>query len=94
MKQTMIGNTNQVLQTLMNDMIEPCIFALAVKTGGILEFDLPTIISATTMIHQLAPKLGFIPEFLTTWSDSKKQMKRVQDFLMINEVQQDLVTRK
>ena len=40
-----------VTQNILNSMIVPCIFAMAVYTGSIEEFDLPTIVSVTHMIN-------------------------------------------
>jgi hypothetical protein len=58
-------------------MTEPSIFAMAVYFGSIDSMDLPTIISATTMIGHLAPTLDFVPEAYSAWYESKKQMTRV-----------------
>ena len=53
-------------------MTEPCIFALAVYFGSIESMDLPTIISATTLIGHLTPTLDLVPKLYNAWFDAKK----------------------
>ena len=77
MRMTFLRNLHHVINQLIYNLTEPCIFAAAVYAGSITELDLPTIISVTAMIRKLTPGMNFVPEFIATWEDGKKQMKRV-----------------
>jgi len=71
-KGTLIASMNNALLEIIKTMTEPSIFALAVYFGTVDTMDLPTIISATTMISHLGPSLDFVPQVYSSWFDAKK----------------------
>lgn len=77
---------NHMFHSLIGNMMRPTIIAFALYLGKTL--DMATIFATIMMIDWIAWPLHMLPHFLHDLRETKRAMRRIQNVLMLNELQE------
>ena len=83
---------NHSIHSTLGSMMRPSILTLAMFVG--VKLNVSIVLASVMMIDWIAWPLHMLPHFLFELNECRRGMRRIQRFLMLDEVQEGVLDKK